>query len=111
MANLRANTEKMHSTETKHAADLEASQEYGLKTFGDKLYRLKEKFEKKYYRLSGYDKYEMARSFNIDLTATLFEVNRLRHLQEANFQAPANNRQRIKNQIDQLEKQLGTLIS
>ncbi|SHJ60362.1 hypothetical protein [Pseudozobellia thermophila] len=101
----------MHSTETQQATNMETPQEYGLKKFVDKLYRLKEKFENKYYRISGYDKYEMARSFNIDLAATLFEVNRLRHLQGTHFQGPSNNRERIKKQIDQLEEQLGILIS
>lgn len=112
MANLRVNTEKMHSTETRPPANLETSQEFGLKKLIDQLYRLKEKFEKKYYRISGYGKYDMARNFNIHLAAALFEVNRLHSLQEVHFQTPADqSRQRIKTQIDQLEKQLAILLS
>ncbi|WP_209405065.1 hypothetical protein [Pseudozobellia sp. WGM2] len=87
-------------------------QDHSLKKFAVKLYRLKEKFEKKYYSIPGCRKYELARNFNIHLAATIFEVNKMLSTDGLSFSsAQTNNHQKIKTQISQLEDQLVKLIS
>ncbi|MBC6997106.1 hypothetical protein [Cytophaga sp. FL35] len=80
-----------------------------LKTKASKLYKLKTKFEKKYFKLSGCRKYEKARDFNINLNSALYQVNQMLHV--SSNKTNTNNYQKIDFQISQLEQQLASLIA
>lgn len=87
-------------------------QDLSLKKFAVQLYRLKEKFERKYYSIPGCRKYVLAREFNINLVATIFEVNKMLSTDGSGFSsAQTNDHQKIKTRIGQLEDQLVKLIS
>lgn len=74
------------------------------------LYKLKSKFEKKYFKLSGCRKYDKARDFNIELSATLYRVNQLLNTRELSAVTSVSYNQ-IDSKINSLEKQLSQLIS
>lgn len=84
-------------------------QDSTLKNMASKLYKLKAKFERKYYKLSGCRKYDMARDFNIELSATLYQVNQMLNFNEANN--VSFNYQKIDTKINSLEQELSSLIS
>lgn len=86
------------------------NQDPQLKNRASSLYKLKSKFEKKYFKLSGCRKYDKARDFNIELSATLYKVNQLLNTTELSTATPFSYNQ-IDSKINNLEKQLSQLIS